>query len=86
MFARSESPLPTSVNGADAFNADIRSYVFVVCDVQVRQIKGVATAQFFLKGIKQDTLGQRATAQGDGDWVIVARTGDQYDTLVWLKL
>jgi hypothetical protein len=53
--------------------------------VRVASVAGKLTAQFRLKGIKQDTLGQRATAQGDGDWVIVASTGDQYDILVWLQ-
>ena len=54
--------------------------------MRISRVEGVSTAQFHLKGIKQDTLGQRAAARGDGDWVIVAATGDKFDITMWLQL
>jgi hypothetical protein len=81
-FARSESPVPKNLTGPGAFNSEKQ---LCSCDVRVATVAGKQTVQFRLKGIKQDTLGQRATAQGDGDWVIVGSTGDQYDIVLWLR-
>ena len=76
-FARSESPLPKTRNGKEDFNPEKQ---LCLGDVRIAKVAGKSTALFRLKGIKQDTLGQRAAAQGEGDWVIVASTGDQFDT------
>ena len=82
-FARSESPLPKTKDGKENFDVEKQ---LCLRDVRISRVEGVSTAQFRLKGIKQDTLGQRAAAKGDGDWVIVAATGDKFDITMWLQL
>lgn len=84
-FARSESPVPKNRTGPDSFNDEKQ---LCVKDVRVRTVAGRRTAQWRLKGIKQDTLGQRAAAQGDGDWVIVGELDGElaeFSILLWLQ-
>ena len=81
-FARSESPVAKNLTGPDSFDAEKQ---LCVRDVRVQVVAGKRTGQFRLKGIKQDTLGQRATAQGEGDWVIIGETGDDFCILRWLQ-
>ena len=84
-FARSESPLPKTKDGKENFDPEKQ---LCLSDVRIKLVADKTTAQFRLKGIKQDTLGQRAAAQGEGDWVIVAGTGDtdRFDITMWLQL
>ena len=82
-FARSESPLAKTKVGKENFDVEKQ---LCLRDVRISRVEGVSTAQFRLKGIKQDTLGQRAAVKGDGDWVTVAATGDKFDIAMWLQL
>ena len=82
-FARSESPLAKTKAGKENFDPEKQ---LCLQDVRILRVEGVSSAQFRLKGIKHDTLGQRAAAKGDGDWVIVAATGDKFDITMWLQL
>ena len=61
-FARSESPLAKTKDGKENFDVEKQ---LCLRDVRILKVQGMSTAQFRLKGIKQDTLGQlRATEIG----------------------
>jgi hypothetical protein len=83
-FARSESPLAKANSGEGEF--DLEKHL-AKQDVQFVVVEKLPSVRFRLKEIKQDPLGQRAAAQGEGDWVVVASTApDAYDIVMWTRL
>ena len=84
-FARSETPLSKTYEGAGAFDA---AKQLQVKDVRVVPASGEVPAhvQMRIKGTKQDPRMERASAVGNEDWVALGDTpSSPMGVLVWLQ-
>ena len=81
-FSRSESPCPKSFSGKGSFDENKH---LMVCDVEIRVLKGVAYLAIRLKSIKQDPRMERAEASGNEDWIILGVADGVFNILMWLS-
>ena len=82
-FSRSESPLASSHTGEGSF--DPLKHLQVQ-DVRVSTVSGRLAVEVRLKAIKQDPRMERASARGEGDWVVVGEHDTQHLNIVfWLQ-
>ena len=81
-FSRSESPCPKSFTGKGSFDPTKH---LMVCDVEIRVLKGVAYLAIRLKSIKQDPRMERPEAAGNEDWVLLGVADGVFNILMWLS-